>query len=166
MRELLGVLHQIAERGPNELTRDAVAGLAKRAITLVNQPRPEALPSVGLDSLAASLADMRGRWVELIRHNGWGDQFDGDIQNVDDAIAFIESVPKGPCGDCPAQQSCAVNGRCGPASSPPVPDDGDGCRFHCTSCGHTYPCVDETVCPPGECPVCGEETVEDRGSGQ
>lgn len=36
---------------------------------------------------------MRERWVALIRERGWGDQFDGDIQNIDDAIVALSAEP-------------------------------------------------------------------------
>ena len=44
--------------------------------------------------LINALGDMRARWVALIQKQGWGDQFDGDIQNIDDAIAALSAEPR------------------------------------------------------------------------
>ncbi len=46
-----------------------------------------------MSPLINALGDMRARWVALIRKQGWGDQFDGDIQNIDDAIAALSAEP-------------------------------------------------------------------------
>lgn len=35
-------------------------------------------------------------------------------------------------------------------------------RFHCGDCDHDFNCVDETVRPRLECPVCGNDQVEDN----
>lgn len=86
---------------PHEWVVDAIleagfqgglTGLAKAADVLW-QDHVSRRHRMTLDELVEAVRDMRQRWVALIQAHGWGDQFDGDIQNLDDAIAALSAEP-------------------------------------------------------------------------